>query len=175
MEDQFLVSPTAPHRTTVTQAIVVLTPLLSSNGKRYRSETTPERDTQLAWLQTSREKGWNMTKRTPHQLPHENRLRMLDARIERAIAQEGFFIMGVFPTAESPGPHFAYTVGVAPTEAELLMFGLDIETMAHLFQTIVEEMRYAKALANGSFTSAAAAINNISIWNASSFIKTAAS
>lgn len=90
-----------------------------------------------------------MTKRTPHQLTHENRLRMLDARIERTIEEDGFFIMGVFPTAESPGPHFAYTVGLAPTEAELLMFGLDIETMAHLFQTIVEEQQAGKAFLSG--------------------------
>src|SRR2546426_2679643 len=94
-------------------------------------------------------KGWNLTKRKQHQLTRKNRMRVLDERIEQAIEEEGFFIMGVFPTAESPGPHFAYTVGLAPDEAELVMFGLDIETMAQLFQTIVEEQQKGKVFLSG--------------------------
>ena len=85
-----------------------------------------------------------MRKRTHHKLTHENRMRMLDERIEQAISEEGFFIMGVFPTAQSPGPHFAYTVGLAPHTAELMMFGLDIETMAHIFHTIVQQQKEGK-------------------------------
>jgi hypothetical protein len=94
-------------------------------------------------------KGEIMKKRRPRPLTREHRMRMLDERIKRTIEEEGFFIMGVFPTEESPGPHFAYTVGLAPEEAELIMFGLDIETMAQLFQTIVEEQQKGKVFLSG--------------------------
>ena len=94
-------------------------------------------------------KGWNLTKRKQHQLTRKNRMRVLDERIEQAIEEEGFFIMGVFPTAESPGPHFAYTVGLAPDEAELVMFGLDIETMAHIFHAVVEQQKEGETFQSG--------------------------
>jgi hypothetical protein len=90
-----------------------------------------------------------MPKRKRRTFTLKNPIRLLDERIERAIEEEGFFIMGVFPTAESPGPHFSYTVGLAPDGAELIMFGLDIDTMAHIFQTIVDQQKEGKTFQSG--------------------------
>jgi hypothetical protein len=66
----------------------------------------------------------------------------LDQRVLEDIAEHGWSDMAIFPTKEGDGPPFNYTVGFKLREhPELLIMGLNMETMHGLLGVIYEQVK----------------------------------
>ena len=57
----------------------------------------------------------------------DEQLAKIRAQLESIIHRSGWAVQGVFPTEESPGPHFCYSIGLHDKGLpELLVFGLPL-------------------------------------------------
>ena len=77
---------------------------------------------------------------------------LMQITIRETIATHGVFIQGAFPTEESPGVPFAYSVGIpttVPGAAELIVLGLDPETGAEIINSVVDRLRAGETLSDG--------------------------
>ena len=83
--------------------------------------------------------------------PDEKRA-LMQIKIRETIATHGVFIQGVFPTEESQGVPFAYSVGIpttVPGAAELIVLGLDPEMGAEIINSVMDRLKEGETLADG--------------------------
>lgn len=75
------------------------------------------------------------------ELTLQQRHALLHVKIRKDVEEYGCFVMCV---GGGPGPHFAYSIGIPttfPGASEIILFALGFETMAHLINDVVRQMR----------------------------------
>ena len=77
---------------------------------------------------------------------------LMQLKMRKTIAEHGVFIQGVFPTKESPGVPFAYSVGIpttVPGAAEVIVMGLDPNTGAEIINEVVDRLKAGETFTDG--------------------------
>jgi len=63
-----------------------------------------------------------------------------DLRVEQIIAETGWMVQGVYPTADQPGPGWCYTVGVEDKGGpEYLLIGLSPDIATPVLNSVVRD------------------------------------
>jgi hypothetical protein len=91
-------------------------------------------------------------KKHNNDLTIDQRYALMQVKIRDATLKHGAFIMCVFPTEDSPGVSFAYSIGIPttfPGTSELIVLGLNLDNAAQIINNIVQLMREGQTFEAG--------------------------